>query len=84
MSRCSSSIAPAAVELDAALAGAAGTDVTGGMRHRVESALRLAEAGVGSLIANGWRQGLLRDVVLDYQVPGTRIAPVAPGATGAR
>jgi len=37
----------------------AGTDVTGGMRHRLETALELAGLGIPSLLANGLTPGLL-------------------------
>ncbi len=41
-----------------------GTDVTGGMRHRVESALALARLGIPSLLANGLTPGLLGRAVV--------------------
>lgn len=57
---------------------AAGHDVTGGMRHRVESALALAVRGVPSLIADGREPGLLEHFVADGKdrgtIPGTRVA----------
>lgn len=42
-----------------AVGGSAGTDVTGGMLHRVESAVELARRGVVSFIGDGRRPGLL-------------------------
>jgi isopentenyl phosphate kinase len=54
-------------------AGAAeGTDVTGGMAHRVEAALRLADAGVRSVIADGRVRGLLERWLRGETVAGTR------------
>ncbi len=54
---------------------AAGVDVTGGMLHRVESALALAGRGITSLIANGTTPGLLAAALRGDPVPGTVIAP---------
>lgn len=48
-----------------------GVDVTGGMRHRVESALQLSKLGVQSTIANGNRGGLLKAFLRGEQVPCT-------------
>jgi isopentenyl phosphate kinase len=62
------------VRLRPALGGARGFDVTGGMQHRVESAVRLAELGVTSWIANGKTPGLLARALRGEPVPGTRIA----------
>lgn len=62
--------------LAGAMRGVAGVDVTGGMRHRMETALALADLGVGSVIANGRRPGLLRDALVGYQVTGTVVDPV--------
>ncbi|HVT58834.1 MAG TPA: isopentenyl phosphate kinase [Thermoanaerobaculia bacterium] len=57
-----------------AIGGAAGTDVTGGMRHRVETALALARRGIPSLIANGTVPGLLERALRGEPVPGTEVA----------
>ncbi len=51
----------------------AGTDVTGGMRHRVETALALARNGVRSVIFNGLAPGLLERALLGEAVPGTEV-----------
>jgi isopentenyl phosphate kinase len=51
----------------------AGTDVTGGMRHRVETALALARKGVRSVIFNGRTPGLLERALLGEEVPGTEV-----------
>lgn len=54
----------------------AGTDVTGGMRHRVETALALAQLGIRSLIFNGLTPGLLDKALLGEEVPGTVVEAV--------
>ncbi|MBV8202037.1 MAG: hypothetical protein JOZ15_15565 [Acidobacteria bacterium] len=61
-------------ELRGAIGGAAGTDVTGGMLHRVETALALAARGIPSLIANGATPGLLAAALRGEPVAGTEIA----------
>jgi isopentenyl phosphate kinase len=55
------------------IGGAAGTDVTGGMLHRVETALALAACGIPSLIANGTTPGLLARALRGEPVPGTEV-----------
>ena len=57
------------------LAGAAGTDVTGGIRHRLETVATLAHQGVGSWIGDGRRPGALVDGLLDRATHGTRVRP---------
>jgi len=59
--------------LRGAIGGAAGTDVTGGMLHRVETALALAGRGIPSLIANGTVPGLLARALRGDRVPGTEV-----------
>jgi len=54
-----------------AIGAPAGTDVTGGMLHRVETALSLARLGVPSLLANGLIPGLLEQALRGGDVPGT-------------
>ena len=61
-----------------AAGGAAGTDVTGGMAHRLETALELARRGVASRLADGAVAGLLGALLAGEAVPGTRVA-AAPG-----
>jgi len=56
-----------------AIGAPAGTDVTGGMRHRVETALALARLGVPSLLANGLTPGLLEAALRGEEVVGTVI-----------
>ncbi len=56
-----------------AIGAPAGTDVTGGMLHRVESALALARLGVPSRLANGLVPGLLERALRGEPVPGTEV-----------
>jgi isopentenyl phosphate kinase len=62
----------------------AGTDVTGGMRHRVETALALARRGIRSVLFNGLTPGLLERALLGETVPGTEIGPNPDGALGGK
>ena len=57
----------------AAIGAPAGTDVTGGMRHRVETALALARLGIPSLLANGLVPGLLERALRGEPVAGTEV-----------
>lgn len=57
--------------------GAAGTDVTGGVRHRLEAAVDLARLGVTSWIANGLLPGEL-ERVLRGETGGTRVLAARP------
>lgn len=66
--RLSAADLPAAAR---AIHAPAGTDVTGGMLHRVETALALAPLGVTSLLANGLTPGLLEEALRGGEVPGT-------------
>ncbi len=50
----------------------AGTDVTGGMLLRLDTARRLARRGIESLIVDGRTPGLLTAGLLGETVPGTR------------
>ena len=59
------------------LEGAAGTDVTGGMRHRLETAASLAALGVESCIANGLEPGVLGRILEDGAFKGTRVRAAA-------
>ena len=54
-------------------AGAAGTDVTGGIAHRVGAAVELARAGTPSVIADGTVPGLAGRALTGEDVPGTRV-----------
>lgn len=51
----------------------AGTDVTGGMRHRVETALSLTRLGIRSVLLNGLTPGVLEKALLGEEVPGTTL-----------
>lgn len=55
--------------------GAAATDVTGGMRHRLDAALTLARLGIPSLIASGREPGLVERALRGRAVAGTRVEP---------
>ena len=59
-----------------AVTGAAGTDVTGGMRLRLDAALELADLGIPSLVANGLLPGLLGRALAGEPVPGTEVVPL--------
>lgn len=50
-----------------------GADVTGGMRHRIESALELARLGVPSVLINGLRAGELERALRGEAVQGTEV-----------
>lgn len=50
-----------------------GTDVTGGMLHKVEEALALAQQGIPSLIVDGIEQGSLAEAVQGKPVLGTQV-----------
>lgn len=59
----------------AAAGPAAGTDVTGGMRHRLESALALARDGVESLVFDGTVPGRIAAALRWEPAGGTRVLP---------
>lgn len=65
--------ADAADEALAAAGGSAGTDVTGGMRHRLETTLGLARRGVPSLVFDATVPGRLAAALRGEEVPGTRV-----------
>lgn len=52
-----------------------GTDVTGGMRHRLRTARTLARQGVPSLITSGLAADRLRHALRGASVPGTQVLP---------
>jgi isopentenyl phosphate kinase len=56
-----------------ALNGSGGTDVTGGMIHKVEEALRMAEQGIPGLIIDGIEHGSLAAAIAEKPVVGTRV-----------
>lgn len=54
--------------------GAATTDVTGGMLHKVKESLSLVKkTGIETLVINGMKAGLLRNAILGAKDEGTRI-----------
>lgn len=55
------------------LAGSSGIDVTGGMKHKVEKMLELAEKGLPCQIINGLVPGNLKKALLGERVKGTII-----------
>lgn len=58
--------------LRAGILGAKGVDVTGGMLHKVEEALKLSkEIGVKTIIINGNAKGALKKAILGERVKGT-------------
>lgn len=59
--------------LPEAVGGSGDPDVTGGMRHRVETALRMASLGVPSWIGDGRATGTLRRAVAGEMEGGTRV-----------
>lgn len=59
---------------------AAGTDVTGGMRHRLETAARLAELGIESWIADGTEPGMLQRILQGGTGVGTRVRAESGGS----
>ena len=59
-----------------ATGGAAGTDVTGGMRHRLETAAELARLGVESWILDGREPERLARALAGRRVPATRVLAV--------
>ena len=56
-----------------AIGAPAGVDVTGGMLHRVETALGLARLGIPSLILNGLVPGALERALAGDPVEGTEV-----------
>jgi isopentenyl phosphate kinase len=55
------------------LGGSGGTDVTGGMLHKVEETLLLAKQGIPGLIIDGIVHGTLSDAIGGKSVKGTKI-----------
>jgi len=55
------------------LNGSHGVDVTGGMIHKVEESLKLAQQGIPALIIDGIEQGSLSRAIKGQSVPGTRV-----------
>jgi isopentenyl phosphate kinase len=67
-------IAPSEVDAVAARTGGArGTDVTGGMAHRLRAAGALARLGVASWIGDGRRPAIVAEAVAGRAASGTRV-----------
>lgn len=62
-------------EAHSALAGSEGVDVTGGMRQKVETMIDIVREhpGLEVTIADGRRQGILLDLLLNHRKLGTQI-----------
>lgn len=60
--------------LKAQISGAKGVDVTGGMLHKVEEALKISsDYGITTFIINGNKKGNLMKVLLGKKVQGTKV-----------
>ena len=57
----------------ASVGGSAETDVTGGMRHRLDTAVAFARLGVKSWILDGSRRGVLPKALRGRYRGGTRV-----------
>lgn len=55
------------------IGGSGGTDVTGGMEHKVLETLELAKQGIPGLIIDGIEQGTLSEAIAGREVLGTKI-----------
>ena len=60
-------------EIKSSVGASADTDVTGGMRHKIEAALDLAKSGISTHIINGNSSGVLIDAINKKSV-GTTIS----------
>jgi isopentenyl phosphate kinase len=56
-----------------AIGGSGGTDVTGGMEHKVLETLELAKQGIPGLIIDGIEHGTLSEAIEGKEVLGTKI-----------
>jgi undecaprenyl diphosphate synthase len=61
------------------LTGSHGADVTGGMIHKVEETLNLAEQGIPGLIIDGIEHGSLSAAIRGEPVVGTRVEAASEG-----
>lgn len=67
-------ITPTNIEnFKATIGGSSGTDVTGGMEHKVMETLELARQGIPGLIIDGIEHGTLSEAIGGKEVLGTRI-----------
>ena len=60
-------------KIKTSLNGSHGIDVTGGMIHKVEESLKLAQVGIPALIIDGIEKGTLSQAVEGKKVPGTKV-----------
>jgi len=61
-------------KLGTTVGGSAATDVTGGMRHRLDTALTFARLGIESWVLDGSRSGVLQRALAGKHRGGTRIS----------
>ncbi len=59
--------------ISGAIGGARGFDVTGGMKHKVDEALQMADQGMSSQIINGMVSENVYKVLMNQEVTGTTI-----------
>ncbi len=60
--------------LDKIIVSVKGYDVTGGMKHKIEEALKIAQFGIQTTIINGIKEkGILKKAILGQRVKGTII-----------
>lgn len=74
--------AVSAAELAASVGGSRGIDVTGGMTHRLETALALADRGVESWILDGRERDRLYRALLGRPFGGTQVPARHPTTQG--
>lgn len=67
--------------LDKIIDGAAGADVTGGMRHKIRECLKMANFGIDSFIINGKKKDELLKAILGKKVKGTLVTKNEPKKT---
>ena len=60
-------------EVKGYLGGSEGVDVTGGMWHKVEMSLELADLGVETWIVSGLEKGRVKRAILGAEVEGTKV-----------
>lgn len=60
-------------ELEKHFSATAGFDVTGGMRHKIEQSLQLADLGIRTRIVDGSIPGICQKIILAHEPLGTAI-----------
>lgn len=50
-----------------------GYDITGGMKHKIEASLLYAKKGIKTIIADGEKKGILKDIFIENKASGTTI-----------